>query len=88
MKYRQLTEGIRYQIALLYAEDISLTEISKRIGVSKSTVSREVRRNGTAEGYSATEAQRLSQRRRQTATKRFICPDTVFYVGAGLEVES
>ncbi|WP_430694620.1 helix-turn-helix domain-containing protein [Pectobacterium brasiliense] len=55
---------MRYQIALLYAQEISLTDINKHIGVSKSTVSREVRRNGMAEGYSAAEAQQLSQRRR------------------------
>ncbi len=84
MKYRQLTEGIRYQIALLYGEAISLSEISRRIGVSKSTVSREVRRNGTADVYSAAEAQRLSDARRQAAAKRFVCPDTVFYVETGL----
>ena len=84
MKYRQLTEGIRYQIALLYGEAISLSEISRRIGVSKSTVSREVRRNGTADVYSAAEAQRLSDARRQAAAKRFVCPETVFYVETGL----
>lgn len=84
MKYRQLTEGIRYQIALLVGENISLTEISKRVGVSKSTVSREVRRNGTDGGYSAVEAQRLSDARRRAAAKRFISPDTVFYVVTAL----
>lgn len=40
MKYRQLTEGTRYQIALLFGEKISLTEISKGVGVSQSTISR------------------------------------------------
>ncbi|EKS3671793.1 helix-turn-helix domain-containing protein [Salmonella enterica] len=84
MKHRQLTEGIRYQIALLYGEKISLTEIGRRIGVSKSTVSREVRRNGTDGSYSAAEAQQLSSARRQAAAKRFIGPDTVFYVEVGL----
>lgn len=72
MKYRQLTEGIRYQIALLYGEEISLTEIGRHVGVSKSTVSREIRRNRTAGGYSAAEAQQLSDARRQAAAKRFI----------------
>lgn len=84
MKYRQLTEGIRYQIALLVGEAISLTEISKRVGVNKSTISREVRRNRTTGAYSAAEAQRLSDTRRRTATKRFISPDTAFYVVTGL----
>lgn len=47
MKYRQLTEGTRYQMALLYKENNSLSEIARRVGVNKSTVSREVRRNRT-----------------------------------------
>ncbi|HBC7422642.1 TPA: IS30 family transposase, partial [Serratia marcescens] len=84
MKYRQLTEGTRYQIALLFGEKISLTEISKRVGVSKSTVSREVRRNSMAGDYSAAEAQRLSEARRRSAAKRSISPDTVFFVETGL----
>lgn len=60
MKYQQLTEGQRYQISLLREDNLSCSEIGIRIGVSKSTVSREVRRNWTAGGYSAAEAQRLS----------------------------
>lgn len=35
MKYRQLTEGTRYQIALLPGEKISLTETSKRAGTTE-----------------------------------------------------
>lgn len=84
MKYRQLTEGVRYQIALLFGEKISLTEISKRVGVSKSTVSRELRRNSVAGDYSAAETQRLSEARRRSAARRSIGPDTVFYVETGL----
>ncbi|EDM6258276.1 IS30 family transposase [Salmonella enterica] len=84
MKYQQLTEGQRYQISLLREDNLSCSEIGIRIGVSKSTVSREVRRNWTAGGYSAAEAQRLSDTRRRVAAKRFISPDTVFYVETGL----
>ncbi|MFB5644947.1 MULTISPECIES: helix-turn-helix domain-containing protein [Gammaproteobacteria] len=40
MKYQQLTEGQRYQIALLHGEHSSCREIGLRVGVSKSTVSR------------------------------------------------
>ncbi|EAB8478836.1 IS30 family transposase [Salmonella enterica subsp. enterica serovar Java] len=84
MKYQQLTEGQRYPISVLREDNLSCSEIGKRVGVSKSTVSREVRRNWTAGGYSAAEAQRLSDTRRRAATKRFISPDTVFYVETGL----
>ena len=85
MKYRQLTEGVRYQIDLLYKENVSFSEIGRRVGVSQSTVSREVRRNGTADGYSAAVAQWSSDTRRRAAAKRFICPDTMFYVETGLD---
>lgn len=51
MNYQQLTEGQRYQIALLYEDKFSLTEIGRRIGVNKSTISREVRRNRASDGY-------------------------------------
>lgn len=67
MKYQQLTEGLRYQIALLFGEKISLTEISRRVGVSKSTISREIRRNSVAGDYSAAVAQCLSEARRRSA---------------------
>ncbi|HAD43162.1 MAG TPA: hypothetical protein DCF97_08570 [Plesiomonas shigelloides] len=84
MKYQQLTEGLRYQIALLFGEKISLTEISRHVGVSKSTISREIRRNSVASDYSAAVAQRLSEARRRSAAKYSISTDTVFYVEAGL----
>ncbi|MGL4711453.1 MAG: helix-turn-helix domain-containing protein, partial [Shewanella sp.] len=50
MNYQQLPEGPRYQIALLYKENCSCREIGQRVGVSKSTISRELRRNGTTAG--------------------------------------
>jgi IS30 family transposase len=46
MNYQQLTEGQRYQIALLYKEHCSYREIGQRVDVSKPTVSRDLRRNG------------------------------------------
>lgn len=84
MKYQQLTEGLRYQIALLCEDKVSQAEIARRLGVSKSTVSREVRRNSVAGDYSAAEAQRLSEGRRRSAAKHSISPDTMFYVETGL----
>lgn len=50
MKYHQLTREQRYAIYLgLQAGDI-LSAIARRIQVNKSTVSREVRRNGNCFG--------------------------------------
>ena len=80
MNYQQLTEGQRYQIALLYDDNFTLTEIGRRLGVNKSTISREVRRNRTPEGYQPNQAQRLSEVRRHTSAKRCVCPQTVDFV--------
>jgi transposase, IS30 family len=85
MKYQQLTEGQRYQIALLYGESFSCREIGLRVGVSKSTVSRELRRNSTLNGYAPDEAQRLSELRRTGATKRSICQSTIDFVEFALQ---
>lgn len=34
MKYQQLTEGLRYQIALLCEDKVSQAEIARRLGIS------------------------------------------------------
>lgn len=65
MKNQQRTEGQRYQISVLREDNLSCHEIGICIRVSKSTVSREVRRNGTDGSYSAAEAQQLSSARQQ-----------------------
>ncbi|MGE0973123.1 IS30 family transposase (plasmid) [Klebsiella sp. WOUb02] len=84
MKYQQLTEGLRYQIALLCEDKVSQTEIARRSGVSKSTVSRELLRNRSVDGYQPAAAQKLSTSRRKAAGKRRMHEDTVFFVEAAL----
>jgi len=44
-KYKQLTYKERYQIYALLKEGLHYTQIAKNIGVNKSTISREIRRN-------------------------------------------
>ncbi|MFC0181014.1 helix-turn-helix domain-containing protein [Thorsellia kenyensis] len=51
MKYKQLTEGLRYQISLLIGKDYSLSDIAKESGVHKSTISREIKRNQLENRY-------------------------------------
>ncbi|MCG0456602.1 IS30 family transposase [Enterobacter cloacae complex sp. ECC445] len=80
MNYQQLTEGQRYQIALLYEDNFTLTEIGRRLGVNKSTISRELRRNRASDGYKPYQAQRLCEVRRSSSAKRRICPKTVDFV--------
>lgn len=84
MRYQQLTEGLRYQIALLCEHKVSQAEIGRRLGVSKSTVSRELRRNCSVDGYQPAVAQKLSAHRRKAAGKRQIHEDTVFFVEEAL----
>ncbi len=50
--YKHLTSEQRYTISTLLANNLSLTYISKTIGVSVSTVSREIKRNSSKRGYS------------------------------------
>ncbi|XYX40205.1 IS30 family transposase [Candidatus Erwinia dacicola] len=84
MKYQQLTEGLRYQIALLCEDKVSQAEIGRRLGVCKSTDSWELRRNRSVDGYQSAVAQKLSTSRRKAAGKRRIHEDTVFFVEAAL----
>jgi len=51
MNYTQLTYEQRYQIAILKKAGHFQVEIAKLIGVNKSTVSRELRRNHGRRGY-------------------------------------
>lgn len=44
-KYKQLTHKERYQIYALLKEGLNRTQIAKNIGVNKSTISREIKRN-------------------------------------------
>lgn len=85
MKYQQLTEGQRYQISVLREDNLSCREIGIRIGVSKSTVSRELKRNASDTGYEPQYAQQLSVGRRLSAAKRKICQQTVDFVDFALE---
>ncbi|TYC14749.1 helix-turn-helix domain-containing protein, partial [Bizionia gelidisalsuginis] len=51
--YKQLTLSQRHQISALLETEITITEISKIIGVNKSTVSRELKRNTPSRGRTA-----------------------------------
>ena len=59
MNYTQLTYEQRYQIAILKKAGHFQVEIAKLIGVNKSTVSRELRRNHGRRGYRPNQAHRL-----------------------------
>jgi len=68
--YEQLSLGERVEIGVLLNDGLSLSRIAVRLGRSRSTIGREVRRNGRPGpawpgGYDGERAQRLTARRRQ-----------------------
>ncbi len=69
MNYAQLTQGQRYQIAVLKKAGHMQVEIARLIGVDKSTISRELRRNHGLRGYRPKQAHRLAIERRQTKVR-------------------
>jgi len=68
--YHQLTQAQRYQIYALKKTKHSLAEIATVIGVHKSSVSRELKRNRGRCGYRPQQAQELALERRHKAVPR------------------
>ncbi|WP_280566702.1 IS30 family transposase [Chromohalobacter sp. 296-RDG] len=69
MGYRQLTQTQRYQIHAQQGVSMSQRQIARALGIHNSTVSRELRRNASPDGYDPRQAQGLSDRRRRTTWK-------------------
>lgn len=63
--YTQLTQEQRYQIQALMKAGLNQTEIAAIVGVHKSTISRELRRNKGLRGYRPRQAHRFALDRRQ-----------------------
>jgi IS30 family transposase len=76
MTYKQLTREQRYQICALMKAGLFQTEIAKVIGVHKSTISREMRRNRGLRGYRPKQAHRFAEIRRAKAVTTRISQDT------------
>jgi len=73
--YTQLTQEQRYQIYALLKMGHLQIEIARVIGVHKSTISRELRRNRGLRGYRPQQAHRMARRRRRRSKPR-IDPST------------
>ena len=67
--YQQLTQEQRYQISGLSKAGMTQAAIAEKVGVHKSTISRELKRNGTKSGYEPKDAHDRSINRRSTAAK-------------------
>jgi len=79
MKYNQLTQCQRYQIHALLKSSHNQNEIAETIGVHKSTVSRELKRNQGQRGYRPQQAQRKATSRRKWDRRR-IQPKTWVWI--------
>ena len=75
-KYKQLTLEQRYQIYALMKAERTKTEIAQIIGVHKSTITRELKRNKSKRGYRPQYAYRQAIARRRGKTKPRISEET------------
>ena len=76
MTYTQLTQEQRCQISALLKMEHSQTKIATVIGVHKSTISRELRRNRGGRGYRPQQAHRFAHKRRRKAVQNRIPTET------------
>ena len=74
--YTQLTQDQRYQIYILMKAAFTQSEIADLIGVHKSTISRELRRNRGHRGYRPQQAHQFCLDRRQQKAQTRIAPGT------------
>lgn len=74
MRYVQLTMTERQEIAKARTRPVSLRDVAKALGRAPSTISREVRRNGTGFFYEASVAHRRARARRRTRPHRLDHP--------------
>lgn len=74
MTYHQLTQCQRYQIYALLKSEHKQTEIAATLGVHKSTISRELKRNKGQRGYRPKQAHRKAVSRRHRDRQRIQSP--------------
>ena len=69
MSYKQLTQEQRYHIWALNKAGFNQTEMAQEVGVHKSTIARELRRNSGQRGYGPKQAQPLATARQQARAR-------------------
>lgn len=73
MNYQHLTAAVRGSMETLIQEKYSLRTVARKLGVSPSTVSREISKRGTPSGYFATIAQEHYERQRLRCKQKKRC---------------
>jgi len=88
MKYKHLTQGQRYYIYVERQKGSTQKSIAEAIGVSESTVSREIRRNGGRNGsYNFLKAQQKAEERSHRSPGNRAISDTLWWEARQLLVE-
>lgn len=77
MNYKQLTYEQRNEIYALLKADLNQTKIAEIVGVSKSTISREIKRNTGLKGYRPKQANEHALDRRRNADKHIRFNDEI-----------
>jgi len=72
MNYQQLIDSQRYQIEAYLKAKYTIVQIAKELGVHKSTISRELKRNSKKRSYNAVHAIKLSKERKGESYKHRI----------------
>ncbi|MFN0279873.1 MAG: transposase [Pyrinomonadaceae bacterium] len=71
-KYQQLTLRQRYQIWTCMRAGMKQKEMAEEVGVHRSSISREIKRNASERGYRPQAADRKANERRKEKSKRRI----------------
>ncbi|WP_370936028.1 IS30 family transposase [Amycolatopsis sp. cg13] len=74
---RYLSLAEREEIMVLRARELPRAEIARRLGRNRSTIGRELDRNGTAEGYRASTAQHAAEQRARRPKTAKLAADPV-----------
>lgn len=72
MNYQQLIDSQRYQIEAYLKAKYTITQIAKELGVHKSTISRELKRNSKKRSYNANYAVIVSKERKRESFKHHV----------------
>ena len=87
MNYQQLAEGKRYQIATLIAQGLQPSCVARVVRARRSTIYRELRRNGQERQYVPAQTHALTQQRRRCSAKYRVPQDTIDFVELTLSWE-
>jgi len=72
MNYKQLTDSQRYKIEAYLKAKCTITQIASELGVDKSTISRELKRNSKKRSYDGNYAIKVSLERKKESYKHHI----------------